>query len=88
MRCAALLPALVVALLALTRPASAAVVDAQDAADYVGSAVTVEGDVADVKYESMGIVLELAPGGPTSVRAVERAAASSSRTRARWSASS
>jgi len=66
MRCAAL--ALV--LLALTRPASAAVVDVRDAADYVGSAVTIEGDVADVKSESMGIVLELAPGGPTSVRAV------------------
>ena len=75
MRCAALVPALVVGLLALTRPASAAVIeprviDARDAADYVGSAVTVEGDVADVKSESMGIILELAPGGPTSVRAI------------------
>jgi hypothetical protein len=71
MRCAAL----VLVLLALTRPASASVIeprviDARDAADYVGQAVTVEGDVADVQSESMGIVLELAPGGPTSVRAI------------------
>ena len=62
--------ALVLVLLALTRSASAVVVDVRDAADYVGSAVTVEGDVASVNYESMGIVLELAPGGPTSVRAI------------------
>ena len=71
MRCAAL----VLVLFALTRPASASVIeprviDARDAADYVGQAVTVEGDVADVTSESMGIVLELAPGGPTSVRAI------------------
>ena len=69
MRCAAL----VLVLLALTRPASAAVIeprviDVRDAADWVGSAVTVEGDVADVKSESMGIVLELAPEG--SIRAI------------------
>jgi hypothetical protein len=70
MRCAALAPALVVGLLALTRPANAVVIDVRDAADYVGSAVTVEGDVANVKNESMGIVLELAPGGPTSLRAI------------------
>ena len=60
--------ALVLVLLALTRPASAAVIeprviDARDAADWIGSAVTVEGDVVDVKSEPMGIVLELAPEG-------------------------
>jgi hypothetical protein len=71
MRCAAL----VLLLVASVQPASASVIeprviDVRDAADYVGQAVTVEGDVADVKSESMGIVLELAPGGDTSVRAI------------------
>ena len=46
------------------------VVDAVDADAYVGSAVTVEGDVAAARTEPIGLVLELAPIGPKSVRAV------------------
>jgi hypothetical protein len=52
------------------RHAWSRVVDASEAAAYVGSAVTVEGDVAVARTESIGLVLELAPLGPTSVRAV------------------
>jgi hypothetical protein len=66
-------PAIAVALvsLALACPAAGAtVVDAGDAARYVGSTVTVEGDVAAARSEPIGLVLELAPIGPASVRAV------------------
>jgi hypothetical protein len=60
---------------ALAWPVGAAVIeptviDARDAADYVGSTVTVEGDVASARLEPIGMVLELEPVGPTSFRAV------------------
>jgi hypothetical protein len=46
------------------------VVDARDAAEYVGSTVVVEGDVAVARLEPIGMVLELEPVGPKSFRAV------------------
>jgi hypothetical protein len=55
---------------AFGRPALGLVVDASDAARYVGSAVTVEGDVAAARTEPIGLVLELAPLEPKSFRAV------------------
>ena len=69
MRVAAL--AVVLGILATPgRDAWSAIVDASEAARYVGSAVTIEGDVAAARTEPIGLVLELAPLGPTSVRAV------------------
>jgi hypothetical protein len=63
--------ALLLGALALaSRAHGATVIDASEAAGWVGSTVTVEGDVAAVRSEPIGLVLELAPGGPTSVRAV------------------
>lgn len=50
--------------------ARADVVPAEDAATYAGSSVTVEGDVASVTRDADAIVLELAPGGPKSLRVV------------------
>jgi hypothetical protein len=50
--------------------AHAETVDAADAADHVGSTATVEGDVAVARSDADGLVLELAPLGPKSFRAV------------------
>jgi hypothetical protein len=58
-------------LLLLTTPARPArVVDVADVPSHVGSTVTVEGDVAAARLEPLGLVIELAPGGPKSFRAV------------------
>ena len=59
-----------VTLTLVSRATGAPVVDASDAAHYVGSTVTVEGDVVAARSEPIGLVLELEPGGPMSVRAV------------------
>ena len=50
--------------------AGTAVVPAEDAASAAGSAVTIEGDVATAHVDPDGLVLELAPVGPKSFRAV------------------
>jgi hypothetical protein len=56
---------------ALAVPAvPAELVDAADAAAHVGSSVTIEGDVAVARADADGLVLELAPLGAKSFRAV------------------
>jgi hypothetical protein len=56
---------------AIARPGvPAEIVDAADASAHVGSAVTVEGDVATARSDADGLVLELAPLGEKSFRAV------------------
>lgn len=60
-----------VLLLLLATPAwCARVIDVADVPAHVGSTVTVEGDVAVVRMDPPGLVLELAPAGPKSFRAV------------------
>src|SRR5262249_9317127 len=60
----------IVALVGVCAARAAEVVDAADAANHVGTIVTVEGDVAVARSETDGLVLELAPVGPTGFRAV------------------
>jgi hypothetical protein len=56
---------------AIARPGvPAEIVDAADASAHVGSAVTIEGDVATARSDANGLVLELAPLGEKSFRAV------------------
>jgi hypothetical protein len=63
-------------LLALATPAWCApviqprVIDVAEVPAHVGSTMTVEGDVAAVRMEPPGLVLELGPAGPKSFRAV------------------
>jgi hypothetical protein len=69
-RLAALLFAGVIAGSLAVPGAHAEVVDAADAADHVGSAVTIEGDVAVARSDAEALVLELAPLTQKSFRAV------------------
>jgi hypothetical protein len=69
-RRAAALPFALLLTVTIGPGAGATVIDAADAPAYVGSAVTVEGDVAVARSDLDGLVLELAPPGPKSVRIV------------------
>jgi len=70
MSTARLLPWLLATALVLPRLGHAVVVPAEDAATYVGSSVTVEGDVASARREGDAVVLELAPAEAKSFRVV------------------
>jgi hypothetical protein len=65
-----LLLAATIAAVVAVPAARAEVVDAADALAHVGSSVTIEGDVAVARSDSEGLVLELAPVGEKSFRAV------------------